>query len=73
MNNIDKSQITNGRKGGLINSPAFSAAWGRVLGLALLMLSAAPSYAGTRALDNDTPTAKFSTDLHSGAQARTAW
>ena len=70
MNNIDKSQITNERNGRLINSPAFSGAWGRILGLALLLLSAAPSYAGTKeALDNDTPTAKFSTDLHRGTDA----
>ena len=74
MNNIDKSQITNERKGRPLNSPAFSAAWGRILGLALLVLSAAPSYAGTKeALDNDTPTAKFSTDLHQRTQTRTAW
>jgi len=71
MNNIDQSQISNGRNGRLISSPAFSAAWGRILGLALLMLSAAPSYAGTKALDNgsDTPTRKFSTDLHQRASA----
>jgi hypothetical protein len=44
------------------SSPAFSAAWVRVVGLALLVLSAMPSYAG--------PTAKFSTDLQQRA-ART--
>ncbi len=70
MNNIDKSQITNGCKGGPLNSPAFSAAWGRILGLALLLLSAVPSYAGTKvALDNDTPTTKFSRDLHQRTDA----
>ena len=72
MNNINKSQVTKGRNGRLINSPAFSAAWGRILGLALLMLSASPSYAATKeVLDNakDTPTRKFSTDLHQRADS----
>ncbi len=57
MINSDKSQVTCGREGRPPNSRAFSAAWGRVVGLALLMLSAMPSYAG--------PTAKFSKDLGS--------
>jgi len=55
MNNNDRSQITCGREGRPPSSPGFSAAWGRVVGLALLMLSAMPSYAGS--------TAKFSADL----------
>src|ERR1700675_2359193 len=59
MNNSDKSQITNGREGRPPSSPAFSGAWGRVVGLALLVLSAMPSYAG--------PTAKFSKDLQQRA------
>src|ERR1700681_484843 len=59
MNNSDKSQITCGREGRPPSSPAFSAAWGRVVGLALLVLSAMPSYAGQ--------TAKFSTDLQQRA------
>jgi serine protease AprX len=59
MNNSDKSQITCGREGRPPSSPAFSAAWGRVVGLALLVLSAMPSYAG--------PTAKFSRDLEQRA------
>lgn len=64
MKSNQKSQITSGRKDRPLNSPAFSAAWGRALGLALLMLSAIPSYAGIRpVLDNNTPTAKFSRDL----------
>jgi serine protease AprX len=68
MNNNDKSQITSGRKNRPLNSPAFSAAWGRVLGLALLVLSAMPSYAGARpVLDHDTRTAKFSRDLQQRA------
>ena len=50
MKNIDKLQITDGRKSGPLNSPAFSAAWGRALGMALLMLSAAPSFAGSGVL-----------------------
>jgi len=53
MNNIDRSQVTNGREGRPLNSPAFSAAWGRAFGLALLMLSAVPSFAGAdKALHN---------------------
>jgi len=59
MNNSDKSQITCGREGRPPSSPGFSAAWGRVVGLALLMLSAMPSSAGS--------TAKFSTDLQKRA------
>jgi serine protease AprX len=59
MNKSDKSQITCGREGRPPSSPAFSAAWGRVVGLAILVLSAMPSYAG--------PTAKFSTDLEQRA------
>ena len=63
-----KSQITSGRKDRPLNSPAFSAAWGRALGLALLMLSAMPSYAGSRpVLDSDAPTGKFSRDLQQRA------
>ena len=49
-----------------MNSPAFSAAWGRVLAWVLLSLSAVPSYAGTRQLlesDLVTPSKKFSADL----------
>ena len=59
MNNNGKPQITNGREGRPLNSPAFSAAWGRVLGLALLLLSAVPSYAGKAA------PSKLSPDLQS--------
>ena len=73
MTNNQKSQITNGRKDKdrPLNSPALSAAWGRVLGLALLVLSAMPSYAGTRpVLNNGAPsTAKFSTDLQQRVDA----
>ena len=46
MKNSDKSQITCGREGRPPSSPAFSAAWSRVAGLILLVLSAMPSYAG---------------------------
>jgi serine protease AprX len=68
MNNNDKSQVTNGRKDRPLNSPAFSAAWGRVLGLALLVLSAMPSYAAaTPVLDTDARTAKVSADLQQRA------
>jgi serine protease AprX len=64
MNNIDKSQATRGSTGRRLDSPAFSAAWGRVLALALMVLSAVPSYAGTKTVLN-----KFSTDLQSAADA----
>jgi serine protease AprX len=69
--NIDhKSQITSERKCPPFNSRVFSAAWGLALGLALLMLSAAPSFAGAKpVLGNDTPTAKFSADLHQRVDA----
>jgi len=59
MNNSDKSQTTCGREGRPPSSRAFSAAWGRAVGLALLVLSAIPSYAGA--------TAKFSRDLEQRA------
>src|SRR6202140_2631449 len=59
MNNSDESQVKCGREGRPPNYRAFSAAWGRVAGLALLVLSAMPSYAG--------PTAKFSADLQQKA------
>ncbi len=65
-----KSQIANGRKCLPFNSPVFSAAWGRALGVALLMLSAVPSYASAKpVLGNDSPTAKFSSDLHQRVDA----
>jgi serine protease AprX len=66
MKNNEKSQITNGRKDKdrPVNSRAFSAAWGRVLGLALLVLMTVPSYAGTKSV----PT-KFSTDLQQHVEA----
>ena len=66
MINNEKSQITNGRKDKdrPLNSPALSAAWGRVLGLALLVLSAMPSYAGAKPAPN-----KFSTDLQQRVDA----
>src|ERR1022692_680301 len=68
MNNNDTSQITNGRKVRPLNSPPFSAGWGRVLGLALLLVSAVPSYAGTKpVLNNEKPTVKFSSDLQQRA------
>jgi len=66
MNNIDRFQIT----GRPLNSPAFSAAWGRVLAMALLVLAAVPSYASAgQALNSDTPTAKFSKDLSQAGDA----
>ncbi len=71
MNNNDKSQGTNGREGVPLNSPTFSAAWGRVFGLALLALSAVLSYAGTRPMDSGALTAKFSRDLQQRAAGAT--
>src|ERR1035438_10675318 len=64
MNNNGKSQIENGRPKRPLHSPAFGAAWGRVLGLALLMIAAVPSYAGGKPALN-----KFSADLQSAVNA----
>ena len=64
MKNTDKSQLTSGRTGRLLDSPAFSAAWGRVLAMALLVLSAAPSYATVKPVLSS-QTSKFSRDLQS--------
>src|ERR1035438_1385291 len=60
MKTNEKSQVTSGRKDRPLHSPALSAAWGRALGVALLMLSAVPSYAGTKPSQNngDATTAK---------------
>jgi serine protease AprX len=70
MNNTDKLQITTGREGRPLNSPAFSAAWGRVLGVALLLISAVPAYAGVKPVtDNQQPRGKFSSDFASAAGA----
>ncbi len=73
MKNIDTLPTSRRPKGRLLGSVAFSAAWGRVLGMVLLTLSAVPSYAGSRQfLDGDgptTPVAKFAKDLnkHTGS------
>jgi serine protease AprX len=68
MNISDKSQITYGRKDRPLNAPAFSAAWGRVLGAVFLLLSAVPSYAGSNpAPNNGTP--KFASDLQQRVEA----
>jgi serine protease AprX len=64
MKNNEKSHITNERKDQRVKSRAFSAAWGRVLGLALLVVMAIPSYAGTKSV----PT-KFSRDLQQHVEA----
>jgi serine protease AprX len=69
MKNNHRSKITDGYEDRLLNSPVFSAAWNRVLGLALLMLSAVPSHAGANKpiLDGDAfsnvSRGKFSADL----------
>ncbi len=46
MKTNDISLVTSGRKDRPLHSPSLSAAWGRALGLVLLMLSAMPSHAG---------------------------
>src|SRR5271170_1696016 len=56
MKENDNSSSTIGREGRPLSSPVFSAAWGRVLGIVLL-LSPVPSYAGV------TLRSKFSPDL----------
>jgi serine protease AprX len=66
----EKLKIDGERKERPLNSPAFSAAWGRALGLALLMLSAMPSYAGNRPFsENETAAGKLSADLQERAGA----
>src|SRR6202163_313379 len=60
----DKSQTTARRKDRPLGSLAFSAGWGRVLGLALLVLSAGTSYASHR--DGEE---KYASDLHQRAVA----
>ena len=47
MKNNDNSQNTRGPIKRPLNSPTFSAAWGGALGVALLMISAIPSFAGS--------------------------
>src|SRR5208283_5214607 len=64
MKNINKSQLTAGPEGRPLNSPAFSAAWGRVLGVALLLLSAIPTYAAAEPAPS-----KLSPDLQSAIGA----
>jgi serine protease AprX len=60
MNGTDKSQVTNRCVDGPLDSPEFSAAWGRVLGVVLLLLTAVPSYAGIEPAPS-----KCSSDLQS--------
>ena len=60
----DKSQTTARRKDRPLGSLAFSAGWGRVLGLALLVLSAGTSYASHR--DGEE---KYASDIHQRAVA----
>ncbi len=67
MTNIEKSQATKGRNGRPLNSPSLGAAWGRALGLSLLLGSAVLSYAGVKSTldnENDVPSGKFASDLH---------
>jgi serine protease AprX len=66
MKNSDKSQVTYGRKDRPLSTPAFSAAWGRVLALVLLALSAVPSYAGPKPAPGNT---KFASDLQQRVEA----
>ena len=46
MNETTQFQKTSGRKRGPLSSQAIGAAWGRALGLALIMVTAAPAFAG---------------------------
>src|SRR5271163_353690 len=55
MKNKDNSPIKNGRKERPLISPAFSAAWSKVLGLVLLTLSAVPSHAAKTKAPNYSP------------------
>ena len=67
-----KSQITSGPKKRPLHSPVFSAAWGRVLGLALLVVSAVPSYAGNKpAQDNGAASATPNSVVWGGTKAPT--
>jgi len=60
---------TNSGQGKPLNLLTFSAAWGRTLGVALL-LSALPSYAGTKPiLESEMPAGKLSADLQQRAGA----
>lgn len=64
MKNNPLTQLESGHKERPLHSPVFSAAWGRVLGLALVMLSASPGFAGSRpTLDGEMPNGKFAADL----------
>jgi serine protease AprX len=73
MKTKQELQTTSGHNNRPLNSPLFSAAWGRALGLALLMLSAMPSYAQNRPiLGGNTgagPHGKLSDDLQQQAGA----
>ncbi len=62
MKSTRNLKLTDGRQKSPVNSPGFSAAWGRALGLVLLMLSAVPSFATQKPVQNE-PTSKFSRDL----------
>jgi serine protease AprX len=53
MNNNSKSDSTSSIKGRLLNSPMFSAGWGRALGLSLLMFSGVPALASDNAPKSD--------------------
>ncbi len=55
MNNIDQSQSTSGRESRPLNSPAFSAAWGRPLRVALLLLLTVPAFAAKTKKPNYSP------------------
>ena len=70
MNSPDKSQVISGRIGRLLNSPAFSAAWGQVLALALLGLSAVPSYAASQEVLDGTLTPIVTNKLSADLQPR---
>jgi serine protease AprX len=67
MNINGNSQIKPGREGRPSSPPLLGAGWGRALGLALLLVSAVPSFAGPRQVTEDGGNivkGKFSGDLN---------
>src|SRR5579862_1633089 len=67
MNINGNSQIKPGREGRPSSPPMLGAGWGRALGLALLLVSAVPSFAGPRQVTEDGGNivkGKFSGDLN---------
>jgi serine protease AprX len=68
MKNMDRSQMISGRQGRPLNSPTWSAAWGRAIGLTVLVLSSMSAHGISRAatVQNGGPSSKFSSDIKRG-------